>query len=106
LRRLRVARAAGTGIEPMMSTAAGQWLKATMNAPYATVRSAEALASLGDSAGIRWLQMAVKRPEWAAAAGEALAAHHVPVCPIVGGAFELGIRNQNQNLADQQLAAV
>src|SRR5581483_3451865 len=103
-RLLRDARAGGAGVEPMMSTVAGYWLKATMNAPYATVRSAEALAALGDGAGVRWLQLAVRRPEWAAAAGEALAAHHVPICPIVGSAFDAA--NRNQNPAEQQMAAV
>ena len=84
LRRMRVARAAGTPIDPMMTTLASAWIKAAVGHPNATVAAAEMLATLGDSAGTTWLKAAVKRPETALAAGRALAARHVPICPLVG----------------------
>jgi HEAT repeat protein len=83
LRRMRVARAAGTPIDPMMTTLAAAWIKAAVGHPNATVAAAEMLATLGDSAGPTWLKAAVKRPETALAAGRALAARHVPICPLV-----------------------
>jgi len=104
LRRMRVARASGDAVEPMMSTVASHWLRATINAPYATARTAETLATMGDRAGVRWLELGVKRAEWAEAAGQALAANRVPVCPLVGFAFDPV--NRNQNMTEQQTAAV
>jgi HEAT repeat protein len=104
LRRIRAARAAGTPIEPMMTIVATHWLKAVINAPYATAQAAELLASLGDGAGTRWLQLAVKRPEWALLAGQALAARHVPICPLVGASFDGRI--QSAGFVDQQSAAL
>jgi hypothetical protein len=85
LRRMRVARAAGAPIDPMMTTLATAWVKAAISRPHATVAVADRLATLGDATGTTWLKTAVKRPEMALAAGRALAAHHVPICPIVGG---------------------
>jgi len=87
LRRLRVARDGGTAVDGFLTTMAAAWLKTAIDAPHATVEVADMLATLGDPAGVRWLKSAVKRPELAAAAGRALAAHHEPVCPIVRGVF-------------------
>ena len=83
VRRMRVARAGGAPAEPMLTTLATSWLKAAVNRPYATVAVADMLATLGDDSGAAWLKTAVKKPETAAAAGRALAAHHVPICPLV-----------------------
>jgi hypothetical protein len=104
LRRLRAARAAGTPVEPMMTSVAATWLKAAISRPEATVRVADALVRLGDAAGTKWLKLAVKRPELAAAAGQALAARHVPVCPLVGAVFNAGPRFAN--LSEQHMAAI
>ena len=87
MRRIRVARAAGTAIEPMMTTLATAWVKAAVGHPSATVAAAATLATMGDAAGTTWLKGAVKRPETALAAGRALAALHVPICPMVSGAL-------------------
>jgi HEAT repeat protein len=103
LRRMHVARDGGGAVEPMMSTVASHWLRATINAPYATARAAETLVAMGDRAGVRWLELGVKRAEWAEEAGQALAAHHVAVCPLVGFAFDPV--NRNMNLTEQQQAA-
>ena len=105
LRRIQIARAAGAPLEPMMTTLATDWLRATINAPYATVRVAENLAARGDRAGVKWLQLAVTRPELAQAAGQALAGLHVPICPLVGAAFDTR-KNRFPNPADQQNAAI
>jgi len=83
VRRMRVARAGGAPAEPMLTTLATSWLKAAVNRPYATVAVADMLATMGDDSGIAWLKTAVKKPETAGPAGHALAAHHVPVCPLV-----------------------
>ena len=83
VRRMRVARAGGAPAEPMVTALATSWLKVAVNRPSATVAVADMLATLGDDSGIAWLKTAVKKPELAAAAGRALAAHHVPVCPLV-----------------------
>jgi HEAT repeat protein len=83
VRRIRVARAGGAPAEPMLTALATSWLKAAVNRPYATVAVADMLATLGDDSGAAWLKTAVKKPETAAGAGRALAAHHVPVCPLV-----------------------
>ena len=99
VRRLRVARGAGVAVEPMLTTLANAWLRATIARPHATVEVADMLASQGDPAGIRWLKSAVKRPELAQAAGRSLAAHHEPVCPIVGAALA------SANPVEQQAAA-
>jgi hypothetical protein len=105
LRRLRVARDAGTAVDGYVTTMATAWLKAAIDRPHTTVEVADMLATMGDPAGIRWLKSAVKRPELAAAAGRALAAHHEPVCPIVRGAF--GSDGQPAaGLPEQQSAAL
>ena len=83
VRRMRVARAGGAPAEPMLTALATSWLKAAVNRPHATVAVADMLANMGDDSGVAWLKTAVKKPEMAAAAGRALAAHHVPVCPLV-----------------------
>jgi len=103
-RRLRVARDGGAAIEAPLTTLATVWLKAAIDRPYATVEVADMLATMGDPAGVKWLKGAVKRPELAAAAGRALAAHHEPICPIVGGAFAAA-DGKAASLADQQSAA-
>jgi HEAT repeat protein len=104
LRRFRVARAGGAAIEPTLTTLATAWLKAVISRPYATVEVADMLATLGDGGGVRWLKTAVQRPELAQAAGRALAAHHEPICPIVGAAFAGD--GKPANLAAQQSAAL
>ena len=108
VRRMRVARAGGAPAEPMLTTLAASWLKATVNRPYATVAVADMLATMGDDSGLAWLKTAVKRPETAALAGRALAAHHVPVCPIVKASLpapDAAAGSKAPSIADQQAAA-
>jgi TonB family protein len=100
VRRVSAARAGGAPIEPLVTTMARSWLKAMINTPSFPVRGARLLAEEGDSAAIKWLQIAVKRPEIAVEASEALAAKKIPVCPLVKAAFG------SQNWADQQNAAL
>ncbi len=108
LRRIRIARAAGAAVDPMVTTLATEWMKSEIKRPDATVPVADMLATLGDQAGVTWLKSAVKRADTAAAAGRALTAHHVPVCPIVKAslpAADAAADAKGPALADQQTAA-
>jgi hypothetical protein len=88
LARVAAARAAGIHAEPMMSTLAREWARSSIHEPWATARMVRQLADRGDTDAIAWLKQAVKRPETAREAGEALAANRVPVCPLVKEALE------------------
>jgi HEAT repeat protein len=112
VRRIRVARTGGAPAEPMLTSLATSWLKAAVNRPYATVAVADMLATLGDDSGIGWLKTAVKKAETAPAAGRALSAHHVPVCPIVKSSLPapdaaggVAAEAKAPPIADQQAAA-
>ncbi len=108
VRRIRLARAAGAPVDPMVTTLATEWLKVAIKRPDATVPVADVLATLGDEAGVTWLKAAAKRPDTAAAAGRALVAHHVPVCPIVKAllpAAEAAALAKAPSPAEQQTAA-
>jgi TonB family protein len=100
LNRVAVARGNGVHIEPQLTLLALDWIKAALHQPYATVAMARILGARGDADAIRWLTLAVQRPELAADAGAALAALKVPVCPLVKAAFD------SQNWADHQPAAL
>ncbi len=100
LNRVAVARGNGVHIEPQLTLLALDWIKSALHQPYATVAMARILGARGDADAIRWLTLAVRRPELAADAGAALAALKVPVCPLVKGAFD------SQNWADHQPAAL
>jgi hypothetical protein len=97
--RIGQARAAGAHAEPLMTMLANDWLKQGIHEPWTTVRIARTTAERGDREGIVWLKMAVKRPELAREAGEALTAAKVPVCPLVKAQLE------SQSWSDQQVAA-
>jgi TonB family protein len=99
LSRVALARAAGAAVEPMMTTLASEWTKSAIHEPWATTRMARMLAEHGDNAAVSWLKQAVKRPELARAAGEALAANKVAICPLVKASFD------SESLADHQVAA-
>jgi TonB family protein len=99
LARVTAARATGVHAEPMMSTLAMEWARASLHEPWASPRMVRLRADRGDTNAIAWLKAAVKRPELAAAAGEALAANKVPVCPLVKAAFD------SQSWTDHQVAA-
>jgi TonB family protein len=96
--RMIAARAGGASPEPMMSDLAASWLQGAAKAPWTTVKIAAALAARGDADAVAWLKAAVKRPDTARAAGAALTASKVPVCPLV----KAGLDGQN---AAEQLAA-
>jgi TonB family protein len=99
LARVSAARAAGIHAEPMMSTLANEWARQSIHEPWASPRMVRQRADRGDTNAIDWLKAAVKRPELARAAGEALAANKVPVCPLVKAAFD------SQSWPDHQVAA-
>ena len=100
LNRVAVARGNGVHIEPQLTLLALDWIKAALHQPYATVAMARILGARGDADAIRWLTLAVRRPELAGEAGAALTALKVPVCSLVKEAFD------SQNWADHQPAAV
>jgi TonB family protein len=100
LNRVAVARGNGVHIEPQLTLLALDWIKSALHQPYATVAMARILGARGDTDAIKWLSLAVRRPELAADAGVALTALKVPVCPLVKDAFD------SQNWADHQPAAV
>lgn len=99
LARVAAARAAGIHAEPMMSTLAGEWARQSIHEPWASVRMVRQRADRGDADAVAWLKLALKRPELAAAAGEALAANKIPVCPLVKAGFD------SQSWTDHQVAA-
>ena len=100
LKRVAMARAAGVPADAAFTLLANDWLKSTLNEPWATVRQAEKVAALKDEAGINWLKNALRRPELAGEAGVALVALKVPVCPLVKNWFD------SQTWTDHETAAV
>jgi TonB family protein len=99
LSRVVTARTEGAPVDPMMTTLASEWTKSAIHEPWASVRMARMLAEHGETAAVSWLKQAVKRPELARAAGEALSANKVAVCPLVKASFD------GDNPVDQQAAA-
>jgi TonB family protein len=99
LKRVALARGSGAHVGPQFTLLALDWIKAALHEPYATVAIARTLGARGDADAIKWLKLAVRRPELATEAGAALAALKVPVCPLVKDAFD------SQNWADHQPAA-
>jgi TonB family protein len=100
LNRVALARGDGAHVGPQFTLLALDWIKAALHQPYATVAIARTLAARGDADAIKWLKLAVKRPDLAAEAGAALAELKVPVCPLVKEAFA------SQTWADHQPAAL
>ena len=100
LNRVAVARGNGVHVAPQLTLLALDWIKAALHQPYATVAMARILGAQGDADAIKWLKLAVLRPDLAADAGAALTALKIPVCPLVQSAFD------SQNWADHQPAAV
>jgi TonB family protein len=82
-RRVARARARGGPLEPLMSSLAHEWLRASLSSPYAQVPVAAALAARNDRAGVAWLRRAVTQLDLAEAAGAALSARGERVCPLV-----------------------
>jgi TonB family protein len=99
LKRVALARGSGVHVQPQLTLLALDWIKAALHQPYATVAMARTLGERGDADAIKWLKMAVKRPDLAADAGAALTALKVPVCPLVLQTFD------SQNWADHLPAA-
>lgn len=100
LKRVALARGSGVHVQPQLTLLALDWIKAALHQPYATVAMARTLGARGDADAIKWLKLAVKRPDLAADAGAALTALKVPVCPLVKEAFD------SQNWADHLPAAM
>lgn len=98
--RVAAARAVSTPAEPMMTMLAQEWIAQSINQPWASVRMARNLAERGEPKAVAWLKNALKRPELAREAGEALSAVKVPVCPLVKPALD------GANWTDQQTAAL
>jgi TonB family protein len=97
--RVAAARAAGTPAEPMMTQLAREWLKQSIHRPWMTVRAVRGMAEAGDPAAVAWLKLAVKDPDLAGDAGEALIRSHVPVCPLVKAALDGQDWKEQQNAA-------
>jgi hypothetical protein len=101
--RIVAARAGGLRAEPAVSSLAKEWLRGAAKEPWVTLRIASALADRGDADAVAWLKGAVKKPDLAKAAGAALAANKVAVCPIVKADLE-GANAAAQLAAAQALA--
>ncbi len=84
---------------PQFTLLALDWVKASLHQPFATVRMAKILAARGDADAIKWLKAALRRSDMAAAAGEALAALKIPVCPLVKDMLEGANPNDQANAA-------
>ncbi len=99
LNRIAFSRTRGEHIGEQFTMLALDWLKASLHQPYTTVRIAKLLGDRGDREAISWLKSSLQRPELAGAAGAALTALKVPVCPLVKDMLE------GTNPADQSNAA-
>lgn len=100
LKRVAAARGAGVHADAMFTLLATDWIRSSINEPWATVRMARMLAVRGDPEAIKWLKNAVRRPELAADAGAALVAAKVPLCPLLKAWFD------GDNWGDHQTAAI
>lgn len=100
LKRVAMTRGAGLPAESVFTLLAADWIKAAIHEPWATVRMARLLAEKGDDEGSKWLKNAVRRPELAGDAGQALVAVKVPLCPLLKAWFD------SDNWSDHQIAAV
>ncbi|HEY7370834.1 MAG TPA: TonB family protein [Polyangia bacterium] len=100
LKRVAMTRGAGLPAESVFTLLAADWIKAAIHEPWATVRMARLLAERGDDEGGKWLKNAVRRPELAGDAGQALVAVRVPLCPLLKAWFD------SDNWTDHQVAAV
>jgi HEAT repeat protein len=101
--RVVAARASGLPAEPAVTTLAKEWLAGAAKQPWVTMKVATALAERGDADAVAWLKGALKKPDQARAAGAALAANKVPVCPLVKAGLE-GANAAEQLGAAQALA--
>ena len=100
LKRVAMTRGAGLPAEAVFNQLAADWIKAAIHEPWATVRMARLLAERNDDEGNKWLKNAVRRPELAGDAGQALVAVKVPLCPLLKAWFD------SDNWSDHQVAAV
>jgi TonB family protein len=100
LKRVAMTRGAGLPAEAVFNQLAADWIKAAIHEPWATVRMARLLAERNDNEGNKWLKNAVRRPELAGDAGEALVAIKEPLCPLLKAWFD------SDNWSDHQVAAV
>jgi HEAT repeat protein len=97
--RVIAARASGLPADPAVSALAKEWLTGAAKEPWVTMKIATSLADRGDPDAIAWLKAALKKPDQARAAGAALAAKKIPVCPLVKASLE------GPNAADALAAA-
>src|SRR5262249_43079274 len=86
--RLSMARAGGVHVDPAMTSLPAEWLRGASKQPWATMKIASILAPTGDADAVAFLKAAVKKPAEARAAGAALAAAKVPICPLVKADLE------------------
>ncbi len=101
--RVIAARASGLPADPAVSALAKEWLVGAAKQPWVTMKIATSLADRGDADAIAWLKAALKKPDQARAAGAALAAKKIPVCPLVKAGLE-GANAAEQMAAAQALA--
>jgi TonB family protein len=90
LNRVVIARGNGEHVGEQFTLLALDWVKASLHQPWTTSRMAKLLAARGDADAIKWLKQAVRRPDLAASAGEALSSLKIPVCPLVKDPLENG----------------
>jgi TonB family protein len=90
LNRVVIARGNGEHVGEQFTLLALDWVKASLHQPWTTARMAKLLAARGDADAIKWLKQAVRRPDLAASAGEALTSLKIPVCPLVKDPLENG----------------
>jgi HEAT repeat protein len=101
--RVIAARASGLPADPAVSALAKEWLVGAAKEPWVTMKIATSLADRGDADAIAWLKAALKKPDQARAAGAALAAKKIPVCPLVKASLEGA--GANANMPDALAAA-
>jgi HEAT repeat protein len=101
LNRMAMARAAGMHADPAFTVLAMDWIKATLHEPFATVTQAKLIGARdrGNDEAVKWLKVALRRPELTPEAGAALLSLDVPVCAMIKGWFD------TSSPSDQETAA-
>ena len=103
LNRVAYARGNGEHVGEQFTMLAVDWLRASLHQPWTSVRIAKLMATRGEPEAVNWLKASLRRAELAGAAGEALTALKVPVCPLVKDMLE-GTNPTDQSNAAAALA--